>query len=240
MNLIKTINFFIERKIKPGFGIGENDIVLDIGSGDKPFWRANVFLDKLSLKNLHRHTDSKVINNLGPFVDSDIAKTPFKDKAFDFSFCAHLLEHVERPDLAINEIMRISKKGYIEVPNGVIEYISPFHSHLWFILLVKNKLVFYRKSTHIHKNLLENSENYFKIISQIDEPFIRFYWNKKINYEIIDNEKDKYFPPNKTPKTRKNSTILKASTLFYMSLVRILRLIYKVNNRIDINALIKN
>jgi len=238
--IFSAITYFFERKIKPGFKIKKNQVVIDIGSGDKPFWRGNVFLDNLNLKNLHRHTDMATVNNLGPFVDSDISKTDFKNKAFDFAFCAHLLEHVNRPDLAINEITRISKRGYVEVPNGVIEYISPFHSHIWFIFLVKKKLIFIRKGKVLHNILLANGQKYYPLISKTKDPFIRLYWKDKIDYEIIDNlnEKEKYFPPEKTPKTRKNTFFLHLSNYMYLSTVKMLRTMYSVSSSVDIKKLL--
>ncbi len=241
MNLFEKIVFSYERKIKPGYLLKPTDIVIDIGSGDKPFWRGNVFFDKLSLKNLHRHTDTQTIKSFGQFIDGDITKTKFRDKVFDFSFCAHLLEHVERPDLAIEEIVRISKKGYIEVPNGVIEFISPFHSHLWFILLDGNKLVFIRKSKKIHDALLANSAKYNNLIGKTKEPFIRFYWKNKIDYEVIDNEsaKNKYQPPEKTPKTAKNPHALAIGNFLYFYVVKFLRKMYKINENVNLESLLK-
>ncbi len=239
--LLYPIKYFWDRKIVPGFKIKKNDLVLDIGSGDKPFWRGNVFLDNLELKNLHRHTDTQTIKDLGLFVNGDITKTKFKNKAFDFSFCTHLLEHVDRPDLAIKEITRISKKGYIEVPNGIIEFISPFHSHIWFILFDGKKLTFVRKGKKLHESLLRNAVNYQNIIPNLKNPFIRLYWKNKIEYEIIDLEKesDKYFPPETTPKTNKNKSLLILSTYFYMTLVKILRIIYSVNNKVELKKISK-
>lgn len=240
--IFSKIAYFIDRKIAPGYKIKKGDLVIDIGSGDKPFWRANVFLDNLALGNLHRHSDTKTVQSFGNFVDADITRTNFKNKIFDFSFCSHLLEHVEKPDLVIKEIMRISKKGYIEVPNGVIEFVHPFHSHLWFVLLTGKKLVFVRKGKNLHKNLLKNSAKYLYLISKTKDPFIRLYWNNKIEYEIIDldKENEKYFPPEKTPKTEKNPTIIKIGNFIYFNTTYLLRLINKSNNKIDVKTLFKN
>lgn len=240
--IFSKISYFINRKIIPGYKIRQNALVIDIGSGDKPFWRANVFLDNLRLANLHRHSDTKTIVSFGNFVDADITKTNFKDKIFDFSFCSHLLEHVERPDLVIKEIIRISKKGYIEVPNGVIEFIHPFHSHLWFILQSGKKLIFVRKGKSLHNSLLDNSKKYVSLIGKTKEPFIRLYWKDKIEYEIIDLDKkeDKYFPPEKTPKTGKNPAVLKAGNFIYLNTTRLLRILNKSNNKINVKDLFKN
>lgn len=192
--LLSKIIYFYKRKIQPGFRVGRDELVVDIGSGDKPFWRADVFFDNLSLGNEQRISTMETITDLGVFIDGNLPNTPFKDKAFDFSFCSHLLEHVDNPDLAIKEIMRISKKGYIEVPNGILDTISPFRSHLWFIFLNGNKLVFVRKSKKMHEVLINNGLNFLYLSKKIRDRFIRLYWEGVIEYEIIDDldEADKF------------------------------------------------
>ena len=190
MNLFSKLNFFYSRKIEPGFKINKKDLVVDIGSGDKPFWRADVFVDKLSLGNVQRASNTRTIHDLGYFVDSDVSHMPFKTGAFDFSFCSHLLEHVEDPGAVIREITRISRSGYMEIPNGIIETIIPFDSHLWFVFQDNKKLVFVRKSKKLHEVLLSNGKKYEATHSNISEPFIRLYWKKSIEYEIIDPYKE--------------------------------------------------
>src|SRR5215203_6173549 len=140
MNILSELKFFYSRKVQPGFNLRKSALVVDIGSGDKPFWRADVFVDKLSLGDVQRASNTKTIHDIGYFVDSDVTKMPFKTDAFDFSFCSHLLEHVDNPKEVIAEITRISKAGYMEIPNGIIETIKPFDSHLWFVFRKKDKL----------------------------------------------------------------------------------------------------
>ena len=163
MRIIFEVIHFFKRKIYPGFKIGKNDMVIDIGSGDKPFWRADVFFDDLSLDNNQRISGKGTVHNFETFIDGNILRSPFKNKAFDFSFASHLLEHVERPDLAINEIVRISKRGYLEVPNYLLECISPFSSHLWYVVEENRKLYFLRKSKQMHRISLKN-EKYYKYL----------------------------------------------------------------------------
>jgi SAM-dependent methyltransferase len=186
MNLISTLFYFYNRKIEPGFKIGKNALVVDIGSGEKPFWRADVFVDKLSLGNVQRASKFDTIHDLGLFVDSDVAKMPFKTHAFDFSFASHLLEHVDDPAQVIGEITRISKAGYVEMPNGVIETIEPFGSHLWFVFRDKKKLIFIRKGKKLHEILTKNGKNYGSLLGKVNQPFNRLYWKKKIDFEIVD------------------------------------------------------
>ena len=186
MNILRKIIYFYRRKIAPGFKVGKDALVVDLGSGDKPFWRGDVFLDDLALGDNQRVTHTGVVKDFGLFVDGSLPHTPFKDKAFDFSFCSHLLEHVPDPAAAINEIMRISKAGYIEVPNGILDTIAPFHSHLWFVYLNGSKLVFVRKSKKMHSVLSHNGKKFIPVAEKIKDPFIRFYWKDKIDYEIVN------------------------------------------------------
>jgi ubiquinone/menaquinone biosynthesis C-methylase UbiE len=148
-----------------------------------------VFVDKLSLgrQKSQRITKTGIIQNIGKFVNTDITKTPFKNKAFDFSFCSHVLEHLEKPEAAIKEITRISRSGYIEVPDSIIETIRPRQSHLWFIFQVGAKLIFIRKSKSIQKILLLHGKKHEDALNTMKELFIRFYWKDKIEYEVIDN-----------------------------------------------------
>lgn len=215
--------YFLKRKISPGFKINKKDLVIDIGSGDKPFWRGDVFYDDIGQSDNHRISASKVINDLGVFVNGVIEKAPFKNKAFDFSFCAHLLEHTERPDLAIKELERISKKGYIEVPNGLHESIAPYRSHLWFIYLSGKKLVFVRKSKKMSEVLINNGLPHKYLLYLMRDPFIRLYWKNNIEYEIIDGLKksEKFYP-----KKEKHIKSFNNTQGIYLMIVRLLRKIF--------------
>jgi len=224
MNIFSELRFFYTRKVEPGFKIGKNALVVDIGSGEKPFWRADVFVDKLSLGNIQRASKFDTIHDLGMFVDSDVKKMPFKNGAFDFLFASHLLEHVEDPGAVIKEITRIAKAGYIEVPNGIIESIKPFGSHLWFVFKNKKKLVFVRKSRLIHDVMLKNGEEYQYLFGNIKEPFIRLYWKKNIEYEIIDN-----LPLSEKFKSGEGNVKGLASYNYYVLLAKILRFFFYKN-----------
>ena len=221
MNLLSEIKFFYQRKIEPGFKVRKNALVVDIGSGDKPFWRADIFVDKLSLGNVQRASKSNTIHDVGMFVDSDAQKMPFKTGAFDFSFASHLLEHVEDPVAVIKEITRISKSGYIEVPNGIIETIQPFNSHLWFVFKDKKKLIFVRKSNTLHNILNKNGVGYEYLLARVKEPFIRFYWKKNIEYEIINPLK-----PSEKFNSKLDSRKISLSFNYYLFLVKIIRRLF--------------
>ena len=223
INALYFLRFTIKGRILPGFRVNRSDLVIDIGSGDKPFWRADVYLDKSALGSEQRYSSKGIIKDFGLFVDSDISKTPFKNKTFDFSFCSHVLEHVENPELAIKEIVRISKQGYIEVPNGIMEMICPYQSHLWFIFLIKGELIFIRKSKMLHQALLYNNKEFFYLAKLVKTPFIHLYWRDNIRYKVIDEIKqsEKFIP------SRKDSIIQPAYIhSAYITLVKILRALF--------------
>ncbi len=231
MGLFSEIYYFYLRKIQPGFKIDNDALVVDIGSGDKPFWRADVFVDKLSLGNVQRASKFNTIHDMGMFVDSDVARMPFRDKTFDFSFASHLLEHVKDPDKVIKEITRISKGGYIEVPNGLLETIRPFDSHLWFVYQEGKKIVFVRKGKRLHEVLTKNGFKYDSLLNTIPQPFIRLYWSKTIAYEIIDNYKE-----NEKFKSKIGNNKNKGKKIInpYLFLVKVIRALFYRQKTLDI------
>ena len=236
MNIFSNIIYFYKRKIQPGFRIKKDAIVIDIGSGDKPFWRADVFVDDLSLGNVQRASETKTIHDIGKFVDANVEKLPFKDNAFDFSFCSHLLEHVENPGLVIKEITRISKSGYIEIPNGVIETVQPFVSHLWFVYRNKEKLIFVRKSKKMHEALYGNGRGFVSLINKVPDPFIRMYWKNNIDYEVIDQLKgnERYHSPLKLKRKINDNSIN-----FHTTMIKILRGLFYINKNVPSEILKK-
>lgn len=238
MNIISGLRFFYLRKISPGFKIGKDALVIDIGSGDKPFWRADVYVDRLSLGNVQRTSEFKTIHDMGFFVDSDVESLPFKSKSFDFSFSSHLLEHVENPGRVIKEITRVSKSGYLEVPNGILETIKPFDSHLWFVFKNKKKLIFVRKGKRLHEVLLNNGVKYDSLLNKIHEPFIRIYWNKTIEFEIINDYKSEEEFRSKIGDNKREKINLLNPYLLLIKLIRLL--FYKSKNLKDIKTTIEN
>src|SRR5262245_3540808 len=87
------------------FNISPGDQVLDIGNGGYPFRYATVLADRYFDKSPSRY-ESLVTTNK-PFVLTDIHDLGFRDKAFDFVYCSHVLELVEDPLRACAEIMRV-------------------------------------------------------------------------------------------------------------------------------------
>lgn len=205
--------------------IRPDDLVLDVGSGDKPFWRADVIVDKYLDDNQQRHSGSVIFDKNRLFFNSDVEDLPFKDNAFDFVFCSHLLEHVENPDKAIKEITRVAKKGYLEVPRAFRDFLQPFPSHLWFCDLKGNTLIFKRREKN--KNFyLESTEKFgqrfysfplyrYLLAKETQFNFICLYWKKNINFAIQKANGKPFIYQAASKNDQEKSFLLKLFFLFY-------------------------
>ena len=123
-------------------------IVLDVGSGDKPHWRADVLLERyIDSSHGAQRSGAARARVDRPTFEADAAAMPFGDKVFDYAICSHVLEHVVRPDFVIAELVRVAKAGYIEVPEAASAKIVDFPSHLWWVTRDGDTLVFTAKTT---------------------------------------------------------------------------------------------
>lgn len=128
------------------FSIKDTDKVLDIGSGHLPFPLATHLAD-ISIDNAYigragapfKYVDGK------PVYECNIEHTPFEDKEFDFVYCSHVLEHVQNPEAACQELMRIGKRGYIECPSkgkDTFFATAKISNHLWSVECLNGELIF--------------------------------------------------------------------------------------------------
>jgi uncharacterized protein YbaR (Trm112 family) len=125
-------------------GIRPTDLVLDLASGQDPYPRANILCDKFVADSRERACRASIVMDR-PFVLADATATPFPDKAFDFVYCAHLLEHMEQPEQLLHELQRIGRRGYIETPSPIYEKLWGWHFHRWFVTLDGKRLVIQAK-----------------------------------------------------------------------------------------------
>jgi ubiquinone/menaquinone biosynthesis C-methylase UbiE len=137
MNLIllrKKLKELLEKDVREKIlsGLKNNDLILDVGSGGRPLPEANVLCDLFPHNNFHRSGESLRYDGK-PFVVSDIHFLPFKDKAFAFVNCSHVIEHVKKPYLAMKEIRRVGKIVYIESPTWFSEMVIGWNCHSWVV-----------------------------------------------------------------------------------------------------------
>lgn len=196
--------------IKPG------DRVLDIGGSASPFKRADAVLDFLPYEQRNK---SGFLGGLKEnftkqswFIQDVCDRTkpfPFKDKEFDFVNCGHLLEDVRDPFYVISEVLRISKRGYFEVPSRVCEQmkwaerrrICGFAHHRWFIDSKINEKTGKEEMIFVFKNHSLHSDKRFHVKPkglQFGRPrmntalqFSGFYFNGPFNaYEDVSQAID--------------------------------------------------
>jgi Methyltransferase domain len=113
--------------------------VLDVGGGYRPLNTATHILDIVPYRSLEAglSADEPIRFNPATYVVHDMCRKPwpFPDGFFDYSFCAHTLEDVRDPVGACEELMRVSHRGYIEVPSRLREVFHYKSGYLWRRLL---------------------------------------------------------------------------------------------------------
>jgi SAM-dependent methyltransferase len=118
--------------------------VLDIGSGGDPFPFATVLADRYLSQTEHRAIDFR--SNGKPTVICDIHHLPFGEKVFDFVVSCHVLEHIDDPIRACEEIQRVGKAGFIETPRLMKDVLfnwADFIHHRWYLEKINKNLVFF-------------------------------------------------------------------------------------------------
>lgn len=88
--------------------------VLDVGAAADP-WLGDLITDALDFFRVDRGSLG-IRSHVGDINKSSSFEN-FADKQFDFVSCTHTLEDVRDPEVAIREMQRIGKAGFISVPN---------------------------------------------------------------------------------------------------------------------------
>ena len=139
--------------------LNPDDVVLDIGGWGRPFTRADRVMD------LRPYESRGVLGHDGElperfsretWIQRDICDRepyPFQDDEIDFVICSHTLEDVRDPLWVCQEMVRIAKAGYIEVPSRLEEqcygiegpWVGRAH-HRWLIDVEGDAITFSHKS----------------------------------------------------------------------------------------------
>src|SRR5262245_3996439 len=142
--LARSLRSFHRRRI--AIPVTADALVLDVGSGDKPHWRADVLLDRyVDETHAGQRSGRAAARVTRPLFAADAAAMPFGDGVFDYVVCSHVLEHVPDPAGVIAEMTRVGHAGYIEVPEAASAKILDFPSHLWWCRLDDRTLRFSAK-----------------------------------------------------------------------------------------------
>lgn len=170
-----------------------NGLVLDVGSGGRPYPRSDVLLDRLTGSE-HRCGEDMMIDGRAA-VFGDAKKMPFKDKAFDFVIASHILEHISEPEVFIKELQRIGKAGYIETPNAIFERLDPHSIHCLEVVSINGKLRIHKKSQGLEdpflgtQQIFKDDPTWAKFFHEAPDMFhVRYYWKDSIDYVILNPE----------------------------------------------------
>jgi SAM-dependent methyltransferase len=182
------------------WAIGPDDLVLDIGSGGWPFKRANHLADKYPDKTTHRM--EAMVHDQRPFFEVDLEHLPFGDQAYDFIFCSHVLEHLDNPGQAMRELMRVGRRGYIEVPTRLSDVMFNFtrlpNHHRWHGMVLSNTLVLvewndwerHDMGNHffdaLHSEYANSFQDFFE--NNRDLFFSSLNWDESINFLLLDKQ----------------------------------------------------
>ena len=155
--------------------------ILDIGCGFSPNKYATTICDVLDLKD--RYSGKKFVMLKGENL-------PFNDNQFDFVIASHVLEHVKNPNKFLNEISRVAKQGYIEVPTKLEDNLvfENKKAHLWHLTFDDvNKVLNISKKVQYFEPILAVSSikklnNYFR-----DSLLLELHWENTIEFKFNEN-----------------------------------------------------
>ena len=158
--------------------------ILDIGCGYGANKFANTICDVQDLSKFYKDRN---------FIKLENKQLPFKDNEFDFVIASHVLEHVEDFKFFINELERVSKKGYIELPTKLEDNLvfENKKDHLWHMdfddvnskLLISNKLQYIEPILTV--SMIQNLRENFK-----GSLVLELYWEDKIDYDFVQNNQN--------------------------------------------------
>ncbi len=227
--------------------VKKNALVLEVGSGGNPYFRANVLCDSY-ITTQERFFVPLVHDR--PTIIAPAENLPFKDNAFDFVIASHVLEHSDNPAKFLEELQRVAKAGYIEVPDAVMERLTHYTFHRLEITERNGELIIRKKKNYIQDKELAELFDYkaIKLFSGLvsKHPFdfhVRFYWSKiggGLKYKIINPEYEfDWEPPSFEEKDMGNKFNFVA--FVKTGILKIIRRIFSQNARnkkIDIRNLL--
>ena len=160
--------------------------ILDVGCGYTAHENATVICDVQDLSSFYKDKN---------FIKLDGNVLPFKDNEFDFVIASHVIEHVKDVKTFINELSRISCKGYIELPT-ILEDNLVFENkkdHIWHMEFddVDNKLNISEKIQYLEPMItVSTSKKFSKIFRQ--SLVLELYWEDNIEFNLIQKNKNDF------------------------------------------------
>ena len=179
-----------------------NDLVLDVGGWACPFNRAQWILDSepFATRGYYRTFggaasqggDREWFTN-DTWIQRDICEHtpwPFQRKQFDFAICSHTLEDIRDPLWVCSELMRVAKRGYIEVPSRQWESCRGLERanqvglshHRWLIDIEGRDIRFLQKYHQIHSHWRFSLPKSFAKKLSAEQAVQWIWWDEEFTY----------------------------------------------------------
>lgn len=116
--------------------LSDDDLLLDVGGWAQPLTRADWVLDLLpyETRGLYGYDREAAAASERFSADTWVVRDmcarepwPFADGQFAFAVCGHTLEDVRDPVWVCEELQRVARAGYIEVPSRLQEQTYGIH-----------------------------------------------------------------------------------------------------------------
>ena len=157
--------------------------ILDLGCGYRANKNASVIADIQDFSDFYKDRN---------FIKINEKKLPFKDKEFDFVVASHVIEHVEDFEFFVQELERISTKGYIELPSRLGDNLvfENKKDHIWWFTFddVNNQIIASKRSQLVEPFMTVSMGKLFEEIFR-ESLVLELAWEDKIEYKIIDQIK---------------------------------------------------
>jgi 2-polyprenyl-3-methyl-5-hydroxy-6-metoxy-1,4-benzoquinol methylase len=158
--------------------------ILDLGCTHVNYWpEANNFAD---IEDYSEYFSKK---NLAYTKIEPNKKLPFKDKEFDYVILSHVMEHVPNLLEFKDELVRIAKRGYIELPTKMYDNLvfgcdEEILGHKWWFEFDddRNILKYTAKVNALEKFLSVGSSWKFQKFFE-DSFLLQFYWEDSFKLE---------------------------------------------------------
>jgi len=154
--------------------------ILDIGCGYTAHKNASVVCDIQDLSHVYKEKN---------FVKLTSNILPFRDKEFAFVIASHVIEHVKDVEVFIQELQRVSSKGYIELPTKLEDNLvfENKKDHLWHMEFDddKNKLIVSKKTQFLEPILtVSSAKKFLRYFRQ--SLVLELFWENSIEYEVVE------------------------------------------------------
>ena len=155
--------------------------ILDIGCGFNANKYATIISDIMDLSDHYKDKS---------FIKITEKKLPFKDKEFDFVIASHVAEHVEDISYFLNELARVGKRGYIEVPTRLEDNLvfENKKAHIWHLVFddVNNQINISKKQQYLEPVLsvgtIKKLNEYFR-----ESLVIELSWEDSIKFNLDED-----------------------------------------------------